>query len=227
MRNSKTWNCALTGGANKYGCAAAIASNDPAEYPLDGYGVELSTYSSDEGEVRTVAAALLNAFVERAVEDGITSVLVFSDVVLYPEMVHREVVGNCTVDVFVQIDLSTKYEGELFDPSMIRRKMAIDAMLQELEKLEENAGPEPGPEHPDVKPGQYVLYRNGKRYELGRVKRVTEDGAFVWYSAGETASKTPWDCILTLENARDITGTDLGGADARAMFPDDGKGGKA
>lgn len=226
MRKSGTWNCALTGGSNEYGCAAAIASNDPAEYPLDGYGVEVSSYSSDTGEVRHAAAALLDAFVKNAVENGVKSVLVFSDVVLYPETTHHEVVDGCTLDVVVLTDLSTEYEGASFDPKAIRRKMALDALMKELEKLRATAKPRE-PEHPEIVPGQYVLYRNGDRYELGRVKRVTDDGAFIWYSAGDTASKTPWDCIIALENARNIIDTDLGGMEARDMFPRDKKGGKA
>ena len=63
----------------------------------------------------------------------------------------------------------------------------------------------------DLKPGQLIIYRNGENYEIGKVKRVTEDGAFVWYSAGETAAKTPFDCIHPLINEAAIKETSLGG----------------
>lgn len=42
----------------------------------------------------------------------------------------------------------------------------------------------------DIKVGDYIIYVNGDRYELGRVKSVTYDGAFVCYHEGETAAKT-------------------------------------
>lgn len=52
------------------------------------------------------------------------------------------------------------------------------------------------------KPGEAVLYRRrgSEHFEVGVVKSVAEDGAFVWYSSGDTASKTPFDCIVELKN---------------------------
>lgn len=71
-----------------------------------------------------------------------------------------------------------------------------------------------------LKPGDYVLYQNGSRFELGRVKRVDfeERKAFVWYSSGDTAARTDFSDLVRLENARDIKKTALGGADAEEMF---------
>ena len=71
-----------------------------------------------------------------------------------------------------------------------------------------------------LRPGDYVLYQNGSRFELGRVKRVDfeERKAFVWYSGGETASRTCFSDLILLENARDIKKTGLGGANAEEMF---------
>ena len=63
----------------------------------------------------------------------------------------------------------------------------------------------------DFKEGEYIIYRNGERYELGRIKRITENGAFVWYSEGETAAKTPFDCMHKLVNGFTIKNTTLGG----------------
>ena len=63
----------------------------------------------------------------------------------------------------------------------------------------------------DFKEGEYIIYRNGERYELGRIKRITEDGAFVWYSDGETAAKTPFDCMHKIINDYVIGETSLGG----------------
>ena len=63
--------------------------------------------------------------------------------------------------------------------------------------------------------GDLIIYQNGNRYEVGKIKRLTEDGAFVWFSTGETAAKTPFDAMNRIENAYAITGTKLGGVDAR------------
>ena len=63
----------------------------------------------------------------------------------------------------------------------------------------------------EFKEGEYIIYRNGERYELGQIKRITKDGAFVWYHEGETAAKTPFDCMHKLVNAYTIKATSLGG----------------
>lgn len=61
-------------------------------------------------------------------------------------------------------------------------------------------------------PGDYVVYRNGSRSELGRIKSLRPDGAFVAYHSGETGAKTPYDKMLPLMNAYVIEKTTLGGA---------------
>lgn len=63
----------------------------------------------------------------------------------------------------------------------------------------------------NFKEGEYIIYQNGDRYELGRIKRITSDGAFVWYHAGDTAAKTPFDCMNKLANAYTIQKASLGG----------------
>lgn len=65
--------------------------------------------------------------------------------------------------------------------------------------------------NPGFKEGEYIIYQNGERYEIGRIKRITDDGAFVWYSEGETAAKTPFDCMHKLVNGFTIKNTTLGG----------------
>lgn len=59
--------------------------------------------------------------------------------------------------------------------------------------------------------GEYVIYRNGEKYELGRIGSLMEDGAFVCYHDGETAAKTPYDHMHKLINAYTIKDTSLGG----------------
>lgn len=59
--------------------------------------------------------------------------------------------------------------------------------------------------------GDYVIYVCGDRYQIGLIKRVVDDGAFVWYHEGDTASKTPFAMMHKLDNAYLIGETNLGG----------------
>lgn len=65
------------------------------------------------------------------------------------------------------------------------------------------------------KEGDLIIYRNGDRFEIGKIKRLTDDGAFVWYSSGETAAKTAFSDMYPLKNANVITETSLGGMDGK------------
>ena len=62
--------------------------------------------------------------------------------------------------------------------------------------------------------GELILYQNGSRFEIGRIKRIVNDGAFVYYHSGDTAAKTPFDCMRKLTNAHTIVQTTLGGGEA-------------
>lgn len=59
--------------------------------------------------------------------------------------------------------------------------------------------------------GELILYQNGARFEIGKIKKLLSDGAFVCYSEGETAAKTPFDCMRKITNAFVIKQTSLGG----------------
>lgn len=60
--------------------------------------------------------------------------------------------------------------------------------------------------------GDYVIYQNGDRFELGLVKRLRPDGgAFVYYHEGDTAAGTPKECLHEIANAYTIKETTLGG----------------
>ena len=61
------------------------------------------------------------------------------------------------------------------------------------------------------KEGEHIVYQNGDRFEIGKIKRITKDGAFVYYSSGDTAAKTPFDCMHKLVNEYTINLTSLGG----------------
>lgn len=60
--------------------------------------------------------------------------------------------------------------------------------------------------------GDYIIYQNGGRFEIGKIKRIVPDGAFVWYHNGETASKTPFEQMHKIANDYVIGETSLGGA---------------
>lgn len=62
------------------------------------------------------------------------------------------------------------------------------------------------------KEDQLIVYHNGDKYEIGKIKRIVQDGAFVYYSSGETAAKTPFDLMHPLYNANVIRETSLGGS---------------
>lgn len=65
----------------------------------------------------------------------------------------------------------------------------------------------------EFKEGEYVIYHNEStdHYELGRIKSLRPDGAFVAYHSGETGAKTPYDMMHKLVNAFVIEKTLLGG----------------
>ena len=63
----------------------------------------------------------------------------------------------------------------------------------------------------EFKEGQYIIYHNGEHYELGRIKTLHPDGAFVAYHSGETGAKTPYDMMHPLVNGFVIKETLLGG----------------
>lgn len=64
----------------------------------------------------------------------------------------------------------------------------------------------------EYREGQYIIYQNGDRFEIGKIKRLTPTGAFVYYSCGDTAAKTPYDHIHPIMNDYVIDETGLGGA---------------
>lgn len=61
----------------------------------------------------------------------------------------------------------------------------------------------------EFKEGEYIIYNNGDRFEIGKIKRIVRDGAFVWYHEGDTASKTPFDCMHKIINGYVIKKTSL------------------
>lgn len=67
-------------------------------------------------------------------------------------------------------------------------------------------------ENNNFKVGDYIVYSNRGRYEIGKVKRVCSDGCFVNYHSGETAAKTHFRDMHKLINSCYILKTSLGGS---------------
>lgn len=67
--------------------------------------------------------------------------------------------------------------------------------------------------------GEYIIYVNGDKYELGRITSLRPDGAFVCYHEGETAAKTPYHTMHKLANRYTISRTTLGGGRFEEISP--------
>ena len=85
-----------------------------------------------------------------------------------------------------------------------------------FKRLEPNSEPQTEPDGKDQKMenysiGEYIIYVNGDKYEIGRIKRICEDGCFVAYHEGETGAKTPYSHMHKLINEYCIKETTLGG----------------
>jgi hypothetical protein len=62
----------------------------------------------------------------------------------------------------------------------------------------------------EFKPGDLFIYRNGDRYEIGKVKGIKDD-THCWYHEGETAASTSVDVMHKIMNDFCIKKTSLGG----------------
>jgi hypothetical protein len=66
----------------------------------------------------------------------------------------------------------------------------------------------------EFKAGQLVIYKMGDDCEIGKIKRICDDGesAFVWYHSGETSAKTKLSDLSPIKNSKYIMETILGKA---------------
>ena len=106
--------------------------------------------------------------------------------------------------------LATKFVSMASDPD----EPDLNVISSQLADAVKQAGKIP-PANPGIRAGDLILYRNGDSFELGLVKRVTDTGAFVYYSDGDTASKTPFDCIHRIVNSYAVAAVTLGGPETR------------
>lgn len=61
------------------------------------------------------------------------------------------------------------------------------------------------------KVGELVVFIGNYTVEIGKIKKLCEDGAFVNYHTGETAAKTNYSDLYKLKNSYVIEKENLGG----------------
>lgn len=89
---------------------------------------------------------------------------------------------------------------EQFD-RIVEKLVPIAMMFEDDDKDAEDEEPQ------DFKEGELIVYQNGDTFQIGEIKRLCSDGAFVWYHKGDTASKTSFENMHKLQNAFCITKT--------------------
>lgn len=108
------------------------------------------------------------------------------------------------------------------DPNRIRYELALRAAEKRLDEILGK------PEQIPVKrawtpiPGKYIIYEHDGYLDLGRVKSIDpkSNTAFVWFSAGTTASQVRLRDLRPLRHASAILSATLGGSAAQAEFPE-------
>ena len=62
----------------------------------------------------------------------------------------------------------------------------------------------------NFKENEIVMCQMGDSFEVGKIIRLCDDGAFVWYHSGDTAAKTPYENMHKIQNAVYLTNANLG-----------------
>lgn len=62
----------------------------------------------------------------------------------------------------------------------------------------------------NFKENEIVICQMGDSFEVGKIKTLRDDGAFVWYHSGDTAAYTPYESMHKIENAAYLTNANLG-----------------
>lgn len=99
---------------------------------------------------------------------------------------------------------------EFFEEAAEKLTPVIDAVAKAasfIAEAEQDATEDA--ETPEFEEGELIVYQNGETFEIGEIKRICDDGAFVWYHEGDTASKTPFENMHKLRNAYCIKQTSL------------------
>ena len=85
-------------------------------------------------------------------------------------------------------------------------KLSDSVSLEELQDALNNLKKKKMNRKNQFKEGQLVAYMptdsdgNIYKIEIGKIKRLCDDGAFVWYHTGDTASKTNYIDLYKIDN---------------------------
>jgi len=63
----------------------------------------------------------------------------------------------------------------------------------------------------EYKVGQLIIYKKGDTFQIGKIKTLINEGAFVYYHSGETSAVTSYRNMYPIENDYCILKTILGG----------------
>lgn len=59
------------------------------------------------------------------------------------------------------------------------------------------------------KDGEYVLYNKAGTYQIGKIKKCLDCGAYVWYHEGQTTALTSYEYLHHIDNGYVIKLTSL------------------
>ena len=92
------------------------------------------------------------------------------------------------------------------------KSLVIRPSTEQEDEMLDIPKPENIPETPPrFRVGQYIVYHNGEKYEIGRIKSLLQNGAFVVYNEGDTGAMTAYELMHPLFNEYCIKETTLGG----------------
>jgi len=98
---------------------------------------------------------------------------------------------------------------KFFEEAGEKLKPVIDAISKAAAVIEAAQDATEAAETHDFKEGELIVYVNGDTFAIGEIKRICEEGAFVYYHEGDTASLTPFENMHKLQNAYCIKQTSL------------------
>ena len=90
---------------------------------------------------------------------------------------------------------------KFFDEAGEKLKPVFEAVAKAAAVVEGAQDATEAAETHDFREGELIVYVNGDTFQIGEIKRLCDDGAFVWYHEGDTASKTPFENMHKLQNA--------------------------
>lgn len=120
------------------------------------------------------------------------------------------------IEYLEQMKAYNSEEARKYEPDFMQERMekAHDVAEIAIAALTEKRDKEMLEEHKNrFKEGQLVVYKHPglNECEIGKIKRLCDDGAFVWYHTGETAAKTRYEDMMPIINKQYVSGEHLGG----------------